>query len=99
MMRQDGHSFDRTARGLKAVYQGNQEIAEQEADRNIDTGVKRRSHEIEPQKVVQRHPHASRQRRRHGVDSGNKLGEQQSGLAALVERFSGSQDAGFGVDR
>ncbi len=97
--RKDSYSFDGPARGLKAAHERDQKVSKQETHSDINGGVKRGAREVEPEKIIQRHPHASRQRRCHGIDSGNELGEQQRGLAALIERFGGPQDAGFGVDR
>src|SRR5882724_4328326 len=81
------------------MRQGSQKIAKQKADGDVDDGIERSSRQIQPQKNVGAHFHAAGQRRSHGVDAGNELGEQQGGLTALVERFSRAQNAGLRVDR
>src|SRR5262249_8104516 len=84
--------------GLKSASNGGKEIMKQVTDRSISRDVETHSNDVQPKKIEQRHSHASGKRRGHGVESGNKLGEQQSELAPLVERLCGTQDAAFGID-
>ena len=78
---------------------GGKKIARKIADRKIGHRVQQRAGEIELQELAEAHLHAARQRRGHGVDAGNKLGDDQRDLAALVERFGGTENAGLGIHR
>ena len=73
--REHGDRLNRPSRCLKAVRYGGQDIAEQIADGDVDHRIERGSRQIEPQENVRAHFHAACQRRRHGVDPGDELGE------------------------
>jgi hypothetical protein len=89
--------FGGKASGAQAAGDGAERIAEEISRDGVGADIQNGAHGIILQKIPEAHFHASSQRRRHGVDAGDELGEEQGLFAAAVEIFRRAQNAGFRI--
>src|SRR5271167_2899713 len=94
----DDYNLDRMSCCTKSMDDLRHEIAEHKSDRTIRESIGAGAQEIQSQELKERHFHASSQRRGHRARTGNELGDQQGGPAALIERFRRAQNACFLID-
>src|SRR5215469_11665189 len=86
----DYHNLYYVSCRLKSAHDERQEIAEDKTNTAVANRIGQSPEEVQPHKLNERHFHAPRQRRSHRINSGNELGDQQRGPAALVERLCGA---------
>ncbi len=87
------------AGGAESASNGAERITEEISRDSVRSHIENRAEGIELEKISQSHFHASGERRRHGVDARDELGEKQCLLAAPVKIFGRAENASFRIRR